>query len=214
MRLNPAASLSTTTALAAKTTPSTHSAAQAQKVYTRQSARPTSQGTPDLRTGLTAEYLKEALTTRVGQALAEKLKAYGVNLGETAGLDVSAEATADRIFQGTTALLPIFARQNPDLSQSELIDKFEETIRTAVGKGFDEALDILSGFAEFDDGMRAEAERTRGILDMKFDQYFASLRERPVDNPTGALSPASPTGAMLPQPPTPPAAIDGLDAMV
>jgi len=207
VRLNPAASLSTTTALAAKTTPST-SAATAHKAYTRQSARPTPKPAPDLRQGLTPEYLNEALTTRVGKALAEKLKTWGVNLGDTAGLDVSAEATADRTFKGTTALLPFFARQHPELSQAELVDAFEETIRGAVGQGFDEAFDILSGYEELNGDMRAEAERTRGVLDTMYDDYFSSLRKALSDNPTGALQPASPVGALLPAKPAAPASIE------
>lgn len=177
MRLN--ATPTSATSVPTPTTTSRAQAEQAQRAYTRPSARPTgSKATFDLRTGLTKEYLQEALTTRIGKAVQETLAANGLDINESVGVDFSAEATADRIFRGTTSLLSVFARQNPKLSKSELIDKFEQTIRGGIKKGYDEAVHILSGFAEFDDSVRSLVQSTQDILDKKLTSYFDGLRKQ------------------------------------
>ncbi|MFO0750964.1 MAG: DUF5610 domain-containing protein [Myxococcota bacterium] len=174
--------------------------AEARKAYTRPSVRPSGDKPKlDLRQGLTLEYLQEALTTRVGKAVEEKLAAQGVDLNDAVGVDVSPEATADRIFRGTTSLLATFARQNPKLSQSDLVDKFETTIRGAIKKGYNEAVHILEGFQEFDDKVRGLVQQTQDVLDKKLDTYFADLRSQLAnagsDTATTAASvPATTTG--------------------
>ncbi len=146
-------------------------------IITRSGVRPGGAQKLDLRTGLSKEFLQEALSTRVGKALEEKLSAYGIDLNASAGIDMSSDATADRIVQGTTGLLGVFARQNPDLSESELVDKFEQTVRGAVKKGIGEALDILKGFKEFDSGIASMVDDTSRLVDQKFDAYFADLQD-------------------------------------
>lgn len=160
--------------------PSRAALEKAQRAYTRPAERPAANGAQpkvDLRQGLTREYLQEALTTRVGKAVQDTLAAHGMDINAAVGVDVSPEATSDRIVAGTTSLLGVFARQNPKLSKAELIDKFEATIRPAIKKGYREALDILSGFEEFDSGMRAMTDKTQALVDQKLDSYFADLRK-------------------------------------
>jgi len=126
--------------------------------------------------GVSREFLQEALSTQVGRAIADKLGAHGVDLARLGGVDVSADATAGRIFSFTTGLLGVFARQNPDLTEAELVDRFESTIRGAVNQGYREAMGILEGMSAFDDSIRGLAEETMRRLDEMFDAYFAALR--------------------------------------
>lgn len=131
----------------------------------------------ELRQGLTKEYLQMALTTRVGKSVEDALKVHGLSLSDAVGVDVSAEATSDRIVTGTTAMLGIFARQNPNLSKAELIDKFEQTIRGGIDRGYQEALSILEAVESFDEGIRGLGQRTIELVHEKLDGYFAKLRE-------------------------------------
>lgn len=125
--------------------------------------------------GITHEYLQEALTTRIGQAVQETLGAFGVDIRAGAGVDVSPEAVAGRIFEFTTGALSTFARQHPELDSAQLIDRFEATIRGAVDKGYGEAVTILDGLEASSD-VRQLGESTMARLDTMYDEYFSGLR--------------------------------------
>jgi len=150
----------------------------------------------DLKRGVTKEYLQAALTTRIGKAIEETLQANGLSLDDTVGVDWSADATSDRIVAGTTSLLGIFARQNPNLSRSELVAEFEKTIRGGIAKGYQEALSILEAMSAFDDSVRGLGQETMRLVDKKLDDYFAKLRESIQADP--ASSGSGPAHAQAP----------------
>lgn len=155
--------------------PATHAAARRAPVAKDEAGAP--RPAVDLRTGVTKEFLQAALTTQIGKAVEETLQTHGMSLQDTVGQDWSAEATSDRIVAGTTALLGVFARQNPDLSKAELVDRFEATIRGGIAKGYEEALSILEGMAAFDPSVRALGQETMRLVGSKLDTWFARVRE-------------------------------------
>jgi len=144
--------------------------------------------------GIDKEFLQRAITTRIGKAVEETLEANGLSTEGLTGVDWSAEATADRIVAGTTGMLGIFARQNPELSRADLIDKFEATIRGGIAKGYKEALSVLEAVESFDDSIRGLGAETMKRVDSKLDAFFAKLRESaPASPPEGPLAPAATT---------------------
>ena len=76
------------------------------------------------------------------QALFDK---HGVELPSTEGIDWSADATAQRIFDFASSFVELHKQQNPDMDEAEAIDTYETIIRGAVDKGVGEALEMLEG---------------------------------------------------------------------
>ena len=91
--------------------------------------------------------------------------------------DVTPEATADRIVSGATAFFDVFAKQNSDLSGEELLNKFLETIKSGISKGYDDATGILQGLGAFDvEGVKDGVEKTKSLIDEKLKAYEAQKR--------------------------------------
>lgn len=92
---------------------------------------------------------QELLTRTVLDALNKELEAsfgpYAIQNAYEQGLDVSPQATADRIVQQATGFFTRFAEKYADLSENELLDSFIATISSGIDKGFAEARDILEG---------------------------------------------------------------------
>lgn len=91
--------------------------------------------------------------------------------------DVTPEATADRIVSGATAFFDVFAKQNSDLSGEELLNKFLETIKAGISKGYDDATGILQDLGAFDvEGVKDGVEKTKSLIDEKLKAYEAQKR--------------------------------------
>jgi len=74
----------------------------------------------------------------------------GANATQSAyesNIDVSPEATADRIIQGSTAFYQAFKEQNSDLNEEESLNEFLNVIGAGIEKGFDQAKDILESLS-------------------------------------------------------------------
>ena len=139
------------------------------------------EASPELNLRIT----QDLLLSEVGKKLEAMFSEHGIELSDYKEVDMSADATAQRIFDFSTGMIEIYRQQNPDLSEEELVDQFEETIRGAVKQGYEEAVEILEGMGIW--GVAQDnAEQTMSLLDEKFDEFFAELRgegdEGPVSN--------------------------------
>lgn len=157
----------------------------------------------DLRNGVTKDFLQSALTTEIGKQVEGVLGKHGLSLTDAAGLDWSAEATSDRIVAGTTALLGTFARQNPELSNEELLDRFESTIRGGVDRGYQQALSILEAVSSFSPEVRELGQRTIAMTHDKLTSWFAEQRSNlksssAAEAPAKEAPPWPPLGEALP----------------
>ena len=65
-------------------------------------------------------------------------------------LDVSPEATADRIVNGATAFYTAFKTQNSELSDEASLTEFLSVIGSGIEQGFKEAKDILDSLSVLD----------------------------------------------------------------
>lgn len=93
--------------------------------------------------------------------------------------DVTPEATAERIVKGSTAFFDIFAKQNPNLSGEELLNRFMDTIRGGIAQGYGEAFRILEGLGAFEyEGVKKGVEETKRLIDEKLAAYETSMREK------------------------------------
>ena len=75
-------------------------------------------------------------------------------------LDVSPEATAERIVQGATAFYGAFKEQNPELSDEESLTQFMEVIGRGIDKGFEDAREILGGLNVLEGDIATNIDKT------------------------------------------------------
>ena len=80
------------------------------------------------------------------------------------GLDVSPEATADRIVQGTSAFFSAFKEQNPDLTDADALDEFLNVIGGGIDQGFEEARDILDSLKVLEGKIAEDIDSTYALV--------------------------------------------------
>lgn len=95
--------------------------------------------------------LKTALEG-VNKALEGQLGPDAIQSSSAAGIDVSPQATADRIVQLSTAFFDKYQANHPDLNTEEALNSFTKLIGGGIDTGFKEARNILSGLNVLDEG--------------------------------------------------------------
>ena len=108
----------------------------------------------------------------------------GKNAAQSAyesNLDVSPEATADRIIQGSTAFYQAFKEQNSELGEEESLNEFLNVIKTGIEKGFAEAKEILDSLSVLEGDIENDIDLTfdfvqQGLIAFK-EQILANLVE-------------------------------------
>jgi hypothetical protein len=134
----------------------------------------TKRDTVALSSSLTLSQIQDHLKTAIGEKVAGLFAEAGIEPAEAAGVDFSPEATAGRIVDFSTGLFEIFKDQNRDLSQEEVIDKFEATLRGAVDEGAGQAFAIIG--ATLGEDALSIGRQTIDLVHSKYDDFFASLR--------------------------------------
>jgi len=83
----------------------------------------------------------------------------------------SSENTAERIMIGATSYFETFKKQNPNLSEEELVEKYTNLIKPALEKGMGEAVEILKGFGAFEGHIKDTVEETQRLVFEKLDAF-------------------------------------------
>lgn len=97
-------------------------------------------------------------------------------------IDVSPEATAQRIVKSSTAFYQAFKEQNSGLSDEESLNEFLSVINSGINTGFDDAKDILESLSVLEGDIENNIELTydfvqQGLNSFK-EQIMADLLER------------------------------------
>ena len=79
----------------------------------------------------------------INERLAPELGENALDTKHNAELDVSPEATADRILRLSTGLYSRYSEVNPDMDEEERINRFVDVIGGGIEQGFKEAKEIL-----------------------------------------------------------------------
>ncbi len=115
----------------------------------------------------------QAAIDRINEEVAPYLGEQALQRGLESGLDVSPQATADRIVSLSTAMFKAFQQQNPNDAFDAVLNRFIDVLTSGVEQGFAEAKDILSGL----DVLEGETETN---IDLTFElvlEGFASFTE-------------------------------------
>jgi len=93
------------------------------------------------------------------------------------GLDVSPDATADRIVSLSTAFFGSYQEQHPELSQQEALIKFTDLISGGIDTGFSEARDILSGLSVLEGDIATDIDSTYELVQEKLNAFIESFNQ-------------------------------------
>lgn len=128
-------------------------------------------------------FVQDHLESEIRRQLEEAFGEFYFDGDDLDELDLSPEATAERIFNLSKGRFENFRDQNADMGEEDLIDSFEEAVHSAIDQGYERAVDIFSG-VEIDDAVLESAVETVSILRKLLTEYcvdlFAQLDEREV----------------------------------
>ena len=113
----------------------------------------------------------KAAAEKINELLEPDLGPRAVDTAVESGLDVSPEATADRIVSLTTALFDRYRESNPDLGEAELADRFTEVIGGGILQGFNEAREILDGMGVLGGDIESNIDETYALVTEKLEQF-------------------------------------------
>ena len=92
--------------------------------------------------------------------------------------DVTPEATADKIAQGSTAFFDTYAKQHPELEGEELLTSFMKEVRSGVKSGYDSASSTLQDLGAFEfDGVKSGIDKTMELVEQKLQAFEKAKRK-------------------------------------
>jgi hypothetical protein len=114
----------------------------------------------------------------INEALAPTL---GKNAAQTAfdsELDISPEATAERIVKGATSFFSAFKALHQDLSEQQVAERFNQVIATGIEKGFGEARSILDGLKVLEGDIATNIDKTYDVVKTSLREFIQQLYQR------------------------------------
>jgi len=113
------------------------------------------------------------------QGINEALKAAGVDHSVEeayeSGLDVSPEATADRIVAFSTQFLASYREQHPEMGEEESLTSFVELIRGGIEQGFAEAKDVLGSLKVLEGDIATNIDKTYQLVQAGLQSFVDSF---------------------------------------
>jgi hypothetical protein len=116
----------------------------------------------------------------INEALEAEFGPNSIEASVNSELDVSPQATADRIVSQSTGFFAAFAEQNPDLTEQEALTKFTNIISSGIDKGFSEARDILEGLSVLQGEIADNIDQTYRLVQSglsAFIEQFGQTKE-------------------------------------
>lgn len=93
------------------------------------------------------------------------------------GIDVSPEATAERIVSFATKFYGRYEKMTPDMDEQERLDSFLKIIGGAIDQGFSEAKDILKGLNVYEGEIESNVDATYDYVLKGLAQFRERMEE-------------------------------------
>ncbi len=93
------------------------------------------------------------------------------------GLDVSPEATAQRIVSLSTGFFEAFKAQHPGEDEAVVLERFMETIGSGIEQGFKEAREILDGLQVLEGDIATNIDKTYDLVQEGLGEFFERMLE-------------------------------------
>ena len=116
-----------------------------------------------------------AIIDELNTVLEPDLGADAIDAAAESGLDVSPEATAERIVNLSTAFFSSFQDSNPDETGDEVLTHFLDVIRSGIDQGFAEARTILEGLAVLEGSIASNIDLTYELVQEKLDTFQQNI---------------------------------------
>jgi len=116
--------------------------------------------------------LYKSAITSINEALHAQLGDNAIQ--NAASQDNSAEGTASRILSLSTGFLGAYKKQNPGMEDSAALEKFMDTIKGGIEKGFKEARDILKGLNVLGGDIAGNIDKTYELVMKGLDDFAAN----------------------------------------
>lgn len=121
------------------------------------------------------EYTQRVLSDSVENRLDKALEKAGLDTKAESllqeGLDLTPEATAERITQFATSFFGAYQANNPDVEAEQQVNDFTELIKGAVEEGFADAKEILSGIGRIPAQVGEDMDRTLELTMAGIDRF-------------------------------------------
>jgi hypothetical protein len=119
---------------------------------------------------------------KINELLAPTLGEDAIQKAADSGMDISPEATAERIVSLSTAFYNAFKEQNSEDEESVVLQKFMDTIGKGIDQGFQEARDILEGLKVLEGDIASNIDQTYTLVQDKLAAFEAMITERGTEN--------------------------------
>ena len=110
------------------------------------------------------------------QGINEALKALGVEKtiedSVDEGIDVSPEATAERIVAFSTNFFPLYLEQHPEMDEQEALAKFVDVISGGIDQGFSEAKEVLTGLNVLEGDIATNIDKTYELVQQGLSDFI------------------------------------------
>ena len=100
----------------------------------------------------------------INDVLKDELGENSIQNAYDSGLDISPEATANRIISMSTAFFSQYQDKNPNISDKEAAKSFVSIIESGIKKGFEEAKEILDGLNVLEGAIGSNIEETFDLV--------------------------------------------------
>ena len=121
--------------------------------------------------------LYKAAIEGINDVLEPELGSNAIQNTYDSGLDVSPEATADRIVSLSTAFFSLYQEQHPELSDEQAANKFADIIGGGIDKGFAEARDILEGLKVLEGDIASNIDTTYDLVQQGLKAFVDSYAD-------------------------------------
>ncbi len=125
------------------------------------------------------------------ESLVESAKA-DLGVSPNTSFDVAPEATANRIVDFALLAFSQFQENHEDLSEEDVRTEFVEFIGKAIGKGVEEARDILTGLNALTEEVDTDITTTVDIINERLQQFADQGNEEPASPQTNNQETALP----------------------
>jgi hypothetical protein len=116
--------------------------------------------------------LNQSVISKINEALEQTMGHNAIQNAYTNGVDVSPEATADRITSYATNFYGAYRNQHPEMDDATARSSFVDLMSNAVDQGFDDAKKILDGLGVLKDGIAKNIDETYNLVQDGFAEFL------------------------------------------
>jgi len=111
----------------------------------------------------------------LNQILEADLGSNSIDEAYSSGLDISPDATAERIVSLSTAFFSSYQEQHPEMDPETQLNSFVDLISSGIEKGFSEAREILDGLQVLEGDIAANIDTTYDLVQNKLAAFLDTM---------------------------------------